>query len=161
LSSDGKSLVTYSSPQPTVALWNVADGTRTTTFDLPGSWKLNGLASSPDGKLLAAAYNRKEDHRLLVWEVAQHTLTHNLASDVGTIIDVVFSSNGQYLAYSGNEGGAVLTGSKFQQVNFARFGPGTSVHFSLNDKLVAFAHGEFGAVRLWEIATNREVAVLR
>src|SRR5262249_16396823 len=31
---------------------------------------------------------------------------------------------------------------------------------SPDDKLVAFDHGQFGAIRLWEVATNREVADL-
>jgi WD40 repeat protein/serine/threonine protein kinase len=158
---DGKSLVTYSSPQPAVVLWNLADGTRTTTLDLPGRGRLNGLALSPDGKLLAAAYTSEEGHRLLVWELAQHTLTHNLPSDLGQIYNLAFSNKGQYLAYVGHDGGAVLAASKFERVNLARFGMALSVHFSPDDKLVAVADYQFGAIRLWETTTNREVAVLR
>jgi serine/threonine protein kinase/WD40 repeat protein len=159
LSPDGKSLLAYSPPQSAVALWNLADGARATTFALPGPGKLEGLAASPDGMLVAAAYNNKQDHRLLVWEIAQQTLTQ-IASDVGWINGVAFSSKGNYLACVGEEGGAVLAAPKLQRVNLVRFGPSWSVHFSPDDKLVAFDHGQFGAIRLWEVATNREVADL-
>jgi WD40 repeat protein/serine/threonine protein kinase len=160
LTSDGKSLVTYSSPQAAVVLWNLADGTRTATFDLPGQGRLNGLALSPGGKLLAAAYSSEEGHRLLVWEVAQRTLTLNLGSDLGEIFNLAFSSKGQYLAYVGNEGGAMLVAPKFERVNLARFGMAVSVHFSPDDKLLALVDYQFHAIRLWETATNGEVAVL-
>jgi len=159
LTPDGKSLLAYSPPQSAVARWNLADGARATTFALPGPGKLEGLAVSPDGELLAAAYNNKQDHRLLVWEVAGQTLTP-IASDVGDIHGVAFSSNGNYLACVGEEGGAVLAVPKLQRVNLVRFGPSYSVHFSPDDKLVAFEHDQFRAIRLWEVATNREVAVL-
>ncbi|TMK50395.1 MAG: hypothetical protein E6G66_07590, partial [Actinobacteria bacterium] len=160
LTSDGKSLATYCSPQPLVALWDLEDETRTKTFEAPGPGRLSGLALSPDGKLLAAGYDR---NRILVWEVATHTLKHNLASDVGWVFDLAFSGTGQYLAYGGDSGGAVLklAGPNIQRLNFARFGNSHSVCFSPDGKLVAFAHNQGDAVRLWEIATNREVAVLK
>jgi WD40 repeat protein/serine/threonine protein kinase len=161
LSPDGESLFTYSPPQRTITHWQLSDGSRTRSFDLPGSGRLYGLAVSPDGKLLAAAYNTGEEHRLLVWEVATRALVHNAASDLGTIFDVAFSGRGHYLAYTGSEGGAVLAVPNLGRVNLARFGPAVSVGFSPDDRLVAFAHGQLGAVRLWEMATNREVAVLK
>jgi WD40 repeat protein len=163
LSPDGQSLVTYSAPQRTAALWNCADGTCTTCLTLPGSGELYGLAWGPDGKLLAAAYNSEQDHdhRVLVWEVAQAALRHSIVSDVGLVMEVLFSSRGNYLAYAGAEGGALLVAPKFMRLSFVRFGAGVSVHFSPDDRLVAFADWKFGSVRLWEVATNREVAVLR
>jgi WD40 repeat protein len=103
-------------------------------------------------------YNRD---RILVWEVANRALKHNIASDVGSIFDLVFSNNGNYLAYAGDQGGAVLGGSAFQRLNFARFGDSDSVRFSPDDKVLAFAGVQRGLIRLWEIATNREVVVLK
>src|SRR5262249_26597990 len=58
------------------------------------------------------------------------------------------------------DGGAVLEGPKFQRHSLVRFGNSGSVRFSPDDKLVAFVDRQFAAIRLWEIATNREVAVL-
>jgi WD40 repeat protein/serine/threonine protein kinase len=159
LTSDGKSLVTYSSPQAAVALWNLAEGARTKTLPLPGSGTLTGLALSSDDQLLAAGYNSKQDHRILVWAVAPGALQHNIVSELGLINDVAFSSNGNYLAYGGDQGGAVFAGPHFQRLQLARFGTGFSVHFSPDSKLVAFAFGP--GARLWEIAPSQEVAVLR
>ena len=75
--------------------------------------------------------------------------------------DLVFSGNGHYLAYAGDSGGAVLEGPEFQRLTFAHFGPSTSVSFSPDEKMVAFVDEQNGAIRLWELATNREVAVLK
>jgi WD40 repeat protein len=160
LSADGKSLVTHSSPQPAIELWCLTDGARTATFALPGPGRLEGLVFSPDGKRLAAGYTSAQDYRLLVWDFAQRAFQHNIPSDHGLIFGVSFSSNGNYLAYAANEGFAVLDGSSFQRLNFARHGLCSSIRFSPDDRLVAFAEPLFGMIHVWEIATNREVAVL-
>jgi WD40 repeat protein len=161
LGSDGESLVTYAWPQPAVALWKVADTRRTTGLDLPGPGRLTGLTLSPNGKLLAAGYFSKGKRRLLVWDLARRTLAHNLASDLGVIWDVAFSSHGNELAYVGAAGGAVLAGPRLQPITSARFGPAVSVRFSRDDKLVAFFDRQSAAVRLWERAANREADVLK
>jgi WD40 repeat protein len=130
-------------------------------IDLPGPGKLRCLALSPNCNLLAGSYDSKGEYRLLVWDVAQHTLKHDIASDVGGIDHVVFGSDSNHLAYGGIGGGSVLAGPKFERVSFARFGHAFSVHLSPDNKLVAFTQGHRGVVRLWDIATNREVAVLK
>src|SRR5262249_32828092 len=71
------------------------------------------------------------------------------------------SGNGHYLAYGGASGGAVLEGPEFRRLTFARFGPSISVSFSPDEKMVAFVDEQNGAIRLWELATNREAAVLK
>jgi WD40 repeat protein len=161
LTSDGESLLTYSAPQPAVALWNVADARRTAGLDLPGPGRLQGLSLSPNGTFLAAGYWNKEERRLLVWDVAGRTLAHNLASDLGLIGDVAFSSDGDDLAYVGAEGGAVLAGPGLQRINLVRFGPSHSVRFSPDDKFVAFFDRQAADIRLWEIDTNREAGILQ
>jgi serine/threonine protein kinase/WD40 repeat protein len=158
LSSDGKLLFICSKNQPGVALWDLTRGTRSQTFEAPAPGTLAGLALSPDGKFLAAEYNRD---RILVWEVANGTLEHNIPSDVGWVTDLVFSDHGHDLAYAGALGGAVLGGPEFRRLTFARFGISTSVSFSPDEKMVAFVDKHNGAIRLWELATNREAAVLK
>jgi hypothetical protein len=144
LSSDGHALVTYSSPQPKVTLWHLADRARSTTFALPGPGKLNCLALRPDGKLLAAGFRGEAGHRLLVWETAGQTLKRNLPSDHGEIKDVAFSSNGNDLAYGCTKGCTVLASPEFQPGNrFTRFGRANHLRLSPDQKLVAFA--DFGA----------------
>jgi WD40 repeat protein/serine/threonine protein kinase len=159
LTSDGESLVSYASPQPAVTLWKLADGTRTTTFKLPGPGTLRGLALSPDNMLLAAGYNDKQDHRILAWDVPRGELQHNVASELGRVLDIAFSGNGKYLAYGGDEGGAVLSAPRLQPLHLVRFGPADSVHFSPDSMILALALGP--ELRLWEVTTNQEVAVLR
>ena len=158
LSSDGKWLFISSINQPGVALWDLTRGTRSRTFEAPAAGTLGGLALSPDGQFLAAKYKRD---RILVWEVANGALKHNIPSDVGAVIDLVFSGNGHYLAYVGESGGDLLGVPGFQRLSFARFGFSTSVRFSPDEKMVAFVDTQNGAIRLWEFATNREAAVLK
>ena len=158
LSPDGQSLFTWSSSHPVITQWDLASGTRTYVFEAPASGKLRGLVLSPDGKLMAAPYNRD---RFLVWEVASRKLKHNIASDVGHIEDLAFSNDGHYLGYAGTQGGAVLVGPEFQRLSFAHFGNSASVRFSPDEELVAFSDEHRGVIRLWEVATNREIAVLK
>ena len=158
LSSDGKWLFTCSINEPGVALWDLTRGTRTQTFAAPANGTVRTPALSPDGKFLAAAYN---PDRILVWEVASGALEHNLKSDVGWVYDLVFSGNGHYLAYADDSGGAVLGVPDFQRLTFARFGLSGSVSFSPDEKMVAFVDLQYGAIRLWDLATNRETAVLK
>jgi WD40 repeat protein/serine/threonine protein kinase len=164
ITPDGQFLLAaHSLSRPTVVLWNLTRGTRLAMLDLPGPGHLDCLAWSPDGKLLAAGYYRtdeRQERRLLVWKVADRTLLHNLASEIGAINDVAFSTNGNFLAYAGHEGGAVVALPKLQTINLVRFGLAGSVHFSPEDKLVAFTEEQAGAIRLWDLATNREAAVL-
>jgi WD40 repeat protein len=160
LTSDGNSLVTYSNSRPKVTLWNLADNLPPRTFALPGPGELKCLALSPDGKLLAAGFRSKGENRLLVWETAGQTLKDTFAPDLGEIKDVAFSGKGNDLAFGGTKGCAVLAGPKFQPGNrLTRFGPAKLVRFSPDHKLVAFA--DFGLIHLWDLATNREVAVFR
>jgi eukaryotic-like serine/threonine-protein kinase len=158
LSPDGQSLFTWSSSHPVITQWDLTSGTRTYVFEAPASGKLSGPALSPDGKLMAAPYNRD---RFLVWEVASRKLKHNIASDVGHIEDLAFSNDGHYLGYAGGQGGAVLVGPEFQRLSFAHFGNSASVRFSPDEELVAFSDVHRGVIRLWEVATNREIAVLK
>ena len=83
VSSDGKSLATYSAREPEVALWNLAKGTRTAAFALPGAGRLEGLTLSQQGEFLVAGYNGNDGYRLLVWEIARQTLKQSIASDIG------------------------------------------------------------------------------
>ena len=158
LSPDGKWLFICSINQPGVALWDLTRGTRSQPFELPAPGTLACLALSPDGRFLAAGYNRD---RILVWEVANGAIKHNIPSDVGWVNDLVFSGNGHDLAYAGDSGGAVLGVPDFQRLSFARFGVSTSVSFSPDEKMVAFVDELNGVIRVWELATNREAAVLK
>src|SRR5262249_48006303 len=95
-----------------------------------------------------------------VWETAGQTPPRIIASELGEIKDVAFSSNGNDLAYGGTEGCTVLAGPNFQPGNrWTRFGPARLVRFSPDHKVAAFV--DLGQIRVWEIATNREVAVFK
>ena len=148
LSSDGKWLFTCSSPRPVVALWDLTDGTGTKTFDAPAPGTLAGLALSPDGKLLAAGYNK---NRILVWDVASRAL--QAQPPLGSRLDLRPRLQ-QHRPLSGlcwQFGSRCARGIPVPAADCRAFGDCHSVRFSPDEKLVALADGQAGLFRLWRL----------
>jgi WD40 repeat protein len=167
ITPDGKQLcacVNSSHLLTNIVLWNLADGTRTArSFTGPAQEHCYCLAFSPDGKFLAAGYLRSNGegalvHGVLVWRLDTGRLEHNLSPDVQWVDPLGFSPDGKYLACSG-DGVALFDTSTFQRHLFARGDAVASIAF-LPSPLLAIANSCLGRVRLWDFASNREVAQL-
>src|SRR5262249_53662371 len=93
----------------TIALWNLADGTRTArSFIGPASERCGRLALSPNGKLLAAGYLMHNGegglaHGVLVWRLDTGRLEQNLSTDT-YVESLSFSADGKHLVCSGGDG---------------------------------------------------------
>jgi WD40 repeat protein/serine/threonine protein kinase len=116
------------------------------------------LAFSPDARLLATG---GEDQPVKLWDVA--TQKELASGDKGTVHGLAFSGDGALLS-SGNWGDTVgilrvATGQPEPPLTGIKEGC-SGVVFSPDDKTLAVAC-EDGNVRLWNLATRREVAVLR
>ncbi|MDW8106870.1 MAG: WD40 repeat domain-containing protein [Armatimonadota bacterium] len=91
----------------TVKLWRLQDGSLIRSLpSVPWYDHLTGVAFSPDGTLLAVAWNRGT---VQLWNVADGSLVRNLrVQPTGNIITfyqrVVFSRDGSLLAASGTDG---------------------------------------------------------
>jgi serine/threonine protein kinase/WD40 repeat protein len=155
---------------PTIALWNLADGTRSSSFESGG----RGLewtrcpACSPDGKLLSACYSRYVDdgaglqtqHGLFVWDLDRGREPRDLSFDVGYVYKAHFSPDGKLLACACDEGLALFDTAKFQCHAFPQAERTHLVAFSPDSHFLAIANTLLGQVRLWNVINNREIAVL-
>jgi WD40 repeat protein len=82
-----------------VQVWRTSDGQPIADWDANG--EIQGLAVSPDGSLLALGLaNGQIQLRLL----ADGSLLRSLQAQVGPLSDLAISSNGRYLASSGQDG---------------------------------------------------------
>jgi RNA polymerase sigma factor (sigma-70 family) len=141
---------------------------------------LSGLALSPDSKVLATAgmvgkpNEGKPEGRVVLWEAATGKELRRFDAEVGAFRDLVFSPDGTRLA-------VVITGQPARVYETATgkevrltppapppdgvVPPGGGVPdeavgaaFSPDGKLLATG-GQYGAVRLWDLATGRQIRV--
>jgi WD40 repeat protein/serine/threonine protein kinase len=153
----------------TIALWNLADGTRSRNFDSGRrlEWT-RAPALSPDGKFLAACYLRyigasvslKAQEGVLVWDLDRFSGPRDLTPDLGFVYKAEFSPDGKLLACGCGEGIALFDTSKFQRQPFAPAQRSSLVAFSPDSHLLAIANELLGQVRLWNVTSNREIAVV-
>jgi WD40 repeat protein/serine/threonine protein kinase len=168
VSTDGKHLAALhlaAISVPAISVWNLADGTRAPAFAASGVSSAGvslfvSAAFSPQGDLLAAGYGGADSHSVLVWDVATRKVKQTLRPDLGQVTHVCFSADGKNLACAGLDGVALFDTVDFQRRLFVRGDFPITVAFSPDSRLLAIPATQFGVVRLWNIITNREVAVL-
>ena len=156
VSADGATLASGSSSGQ-VQLFDVGNSRIVAT--LSGNFQeIRSLSFSPDGRTLASG----AAEGIQIWDVGTQTSTAMFP--VG-VTSVAFSPDGATLA-SGSGDGVRLwdVASKAEVVSYShsgdRWGPGVnSVAFSPDGALVA-SGGDDTTVRLWEVATGENVAVL-
>jgi WD40 repeat protein len=149
---------------PAISVWNVADGGPASPFStadaatagMSGLW---GIAYSPRGDLMAAAFEGGNSGAVLVWDVKTRKLKQSLRPELGAVLSVSFSGDGKNLACGCYEGVALFDTVDFQQRLFVRGDGAFRVAFSPDSQVVAIPVPESGALRLWIITTIREVAV--
>jgi WD40 repeat protein len=171
ISSDGKQVAgTLTCPAfllSTIALWNLGDGTRNVSF-LWESGRRFSPAFSSDGRFLAVGYGRltrrgaslQPQNGLLVWDMRKRGTPRELSPELGFLNRAQFSPDGKLLACACEEGLALFDTATFQCQRFPRAERTPSIAFSPDSRLLAIANNLLGQVRLWNVASNREVAVL-
>jgi WD40 repeat protein/serine/threonine protein kinase len=161
ITPDGKLLAAGFGRGPTLSVWNLADGQRQAPFRGSRGEQLGGLAFSPQADLLAAAYDHLGEHGILLWDVASRQLKPAVLPSLESVAQVVFSPNGRHLAATCGDGGIVVydTLTWQRRLFVAGYDP-MGVAFSPDSQLLAIPSIHSGVVRLWNVSTNREVAVL-
>lgn len=161
LTPDGRYLAVAGSVDSTVVLEDLLEGTTAARFYPPEGENIQGLALSPDGRLLAGGYSRNGTYGVLVWNFEKRALIQRILPDLERFSQVSFTPDGQLLACVHDGGVALYDTSTFQRRLYVRGDYPIWAAFSPDSQLLAISAFHLGAIRLWNVVTNREVAVLR
>jgi WD40 repeat protein len=159
-SADGRRLFGCSKGATAVTSWDLS-GERAATFYIsPARERLFQAALSEDGQRLAAAYRHNGSSGVLVWDVPSCRFLRKVQPDLGQVVEATFSPDGKYLACACDDGVELADTAAFQRRLFVRGDYPHSAAFSPDSHLLAITAPQAGAVRLWDVSTNREAAVL-
>jgi WD40 repeat protein len=158
-SADGKQIFAGSS-KGRVYRWEVETAKPLEAFS-GGRFRVEGLAVSPDGKLLAG-YDRSNgnDGRIIIWNGSSGNIIQTLAhaSDFPGVTLAFFADNNRLVATSGYQPARLWDVSRGKEIRL--FGPSSfSVAASPDGKAVAV--GGDGQVRCWDATTGKELGRMR
>ena len=156
-SSDGQLIATASSDK-TVGLWNADD--RTVVAKLPGH--LDGVfdvAFSPDGAQLVSVSN---DGTARVWDTRTHAELRQFGAQEGGLYAVSWASDGGSIATAGASGAVrIWNPSTAVQLAELKHDRGVWTLAFSPDGRYLLVGSDGGSVHLWELATERELHVVR
>ena len=145
-----------SSAQAHYAMLRAAASPEITTL-IPGSGRVESVAFSPDGTMLATG---DEGGTARLWNVATGRQVRSLSTG-GNVYSVAFSPDGKMLATGGGaaELWNVATGRQARRLDTGS-GAVYSVAFSPDGTMLATDNFSGGAAELWNVATGRQVRSL-
>jgi WD40 repeat protein/serine/threonine protein kinase len=159
VSLDGRLLAIAHSNR--IQLWNLAEGTPGGSLTASGGEQYRFVTISPRGDLLCARCDLENSAGYVVWDLIGRRLRGRLGLGLDTPYGATFSPDGRLLACASGGGVEIFDAATLQQKLFVRGDYTLSVAFSPDSQLLAIPSSQLGVVRLWNLATNREVAVLR
>jgi WD40 repeat protein/serine/threonine protein kinase len=160
LTANGKSLLACPRTATGVYSWDLTIPTPASYYLGPNHERLGRAVLSPDGRRLACDYRHNDVHGVLLWDTASRKVLRQVTLELGPVSDLAFSGDGKHLACACADGVALYDTSELRARLFARGDGPDSIAFSPDGQLLAIPVPRQGVVRLWNVTTNREVAVL-
>lgn len=143
-----------------IALYNLSDGEPIVRFN-PSASNIQAMALNPDGRLLAAAYRENEDIGVLIYDATTGDLRETVRPDLDKIRQIEFSRDGKLLLCGCELGVALYDTTDFRRTFFVRGDVATGIGYHPPSQSLVFTSRITGLVRVWNLASNREEAVLR
>lgn len=95
-SADSTSIVTGDyNPDDSVRIWNISTGTGKSIFSDASANPVDAVAWSPDGKFIAAGYDKKQ---VKIWRLAPTEQVLTYTGHSGAVLSVQWNHKGNYLA---------------------------------------------------------------
>jgi len=157
-SPDGKQILSGSSVDSTVKLWNAAKGKEIRTF----TGHKEGIGSvcfSPDGKQVLSG---SHDKTIKLWDAATGKEIKTLSGHSDWVNSVAFSHDGKYAASGSRDKSVKLWDAASGREIRALSGHSSgilSVAFNADGKQIISGAEDF-TVKLWEVTSGREVRTL-
>jgi WD40 repeat protein/tRNA A37 threonylcarbamoyladenosine biosynthesis protein TsaE len=147
-----------------IQLWEVATGKWITTLKGHNN-TLNGLAFSPDGKMLASGgggFGGSKDNTVRLWDVESHKQVAEIEGHTSSVESVAFSPDGKILASgSGDYTVRLWDIESHQQVAEMKHTQAVeSIAFSPDGKTLASGSLD-STVRLWDVESHKHVAEMQ
>ena len=163
-SRDGSLLAAAGWRSDEVIVWRTDDQTRQQSFKADGN--IRAITFSPDGKRVAAGC---EDKMLFVWDVDTGEVVKKVGAHSQPVYDVSFSPDGNTIAtccgdWTEAKPGRVKLWKSNSLTEVARLdGHELAVRSAVFDPVGSrlASVSENGVIRIWDVATQTELAVLR
>jgi WD40 repeat protein len=167
ISPDGRRVAACPARCSSIVVWDL-EGDTTVRMAGPRNKPMRGLTWHRDSRHLAVAYNigdgGGQGRGVLIGDVVQRRWVHASPLNLGHLMAVRFSQDGRWLATGGNQGFAVLDTSDPHNAArrlLVRGEQVTSLSFSRDAHWLFLATERAGVVRMWDLASHRQVAALQ
>jgi WD40 repeat protein len=153
LSADGAKLLTASADK-SAKLWTLADGKTALTIPLPGPAQT--VALSPNGARIAVAFTDGTVTKLRTYDAANGRELQSVADSATPIRSVQFLPDNRTLVFSGDDKAATIADTNVLAAFPVHTGGATGIFLHPNGTQ-ALSAGKDKTVRLWDLATQKEV----
>lgn len=161
LTPDGQQLLTAPLGAAGITLWNIESGEPQTNFTGPNGELIFHAALSPDGSSLVGVYRSvSSPGGFVVWDVRRRERHRSVPVRSETTLHIAFSPDGRFVSCGTVDGAVVFQTSDWERVLFTKGDMLYATAFSPKDSWLALPSQSGKLLRIWDVATNREVTVL-